>query len=116
MPKSFILLIIVVAQFLGTSVWFAGNAVVLELVTNFKLGSKAIGQITSSVQLGFICGTLLFAILTISDRFSPVRVFFLSSMFAAVFNVAIVFMGSGLWLLLSLRFMVGVFLAGIYPV
>jgi MFS family permease len=116
MRKSPILAIIVIAQFLCTSVWFAGNAVVLDLVRAFNLRDGALGQITSAVQLGFIGGTLAFAILTISDRFSPVRVFFFSSLIAGAFNLSVIFAGGSMFMLLLLRFMTGFFLAGIYPV
>jgi hypothetical protein len=71
-----ILPVIVFAQFCCTSLWFAGNAVMNELVVNFNLPSSALGHLTSAVQLGFIVGTLIFAVLSIADRFSPSRVFF----------------------------------------
>jgi MFS family permease len=116
MSKSGILAIIVIAQFFCTSTWFAGNAVLSDLIQAFQLKEDAVGVITTAVQLGFIAGTLTFAILTISDRFSPVKVFFLSAIAAAGFNTSTVFAGSNLTLLLALRFLTGFSLAGIYPV
>lgn len=111
-----ILPVIVIAQFCCTSLWFAGNAVVSDLVSNFELNSNALGHLTSSVQFGFITGTLIFAILTIADRFSPSKVFLFCSFLGALFNLGIIWEGHNLLSILSLRFLTGFFLAGIYPV
>ena len=107
---------IIFSQFSGTSLWFAGNAVLGDLQQRWQLGDAALGYSTSSVQLGFICGTLVFAFFTISDRFSPRIVFFLCSLLAAIINLSIYFTANGLPSLLVLRFLTGFFLAGIYPV
>lgn len=96
--------------------WFATNGVIEDLVTNFNLNSLALGHLSSAVQFGFIIGTFLFALLTITDRFAPSKVFFISAVLAAVFNVLIVLENHNLWSLVMLRFFTGFFLAGIYPV
>ena len=114
-PK-WILPIIVVSQFCCTSLWFAGNGVMGDLVRNFDLESSALGHLTSAVQFGFITGTLIFALLTIADRFSPSRVFFFSALAGALFNLGTILEGNNLASLLTLRFLTGFFLAGIYPV
>lgn len=111
-----VLPLIVISQFCCTSLWFAGNAVMEDLVKNFHLQASALGHLTSAVQLGFIAGTLLFALLSIADRFSPSRVFFLSALAGALFNFATVYEGNTMLSLLATRFMTGFFLAGIYPV
>ena len=74
------------------------------------------GWITSAVQLGFIAGTLVFAIFAVSDRFSPRRVFLLCAVAGALSNLLTGLAGNGLAWLLGLRFITGFFLAGIYPV
>jgi MFS family permease len=111
-----ILPIIIFSQFAGTSLWFAGNAVLGDLQRQWQLGDAALSYMTSSVQLGFITGTLLFAFFTISDRFSPRVVFFLCSLLGALSNLGIYAAADGLISLLVLRFSTGFFLAGIYPV
>jgi MFS family permease len=111
-----ILLLIVVSQFFGTSLWFAGNAVLPELTDAFDLGARAIPNLTSAVQLGFITGTLIFAFLNIADRFSPSKVFLVSALFAAIFNSLIIIAPFGIISLWTYRFLTGFFLAGIYPV
>ncbi|MFK7970033.1 MAG: nitrate/nitrite transporter [Bacteroidia bacterium] len=116
MHRRFILPLIVIAQFCCTSLWFAGNGVMADLVTTFDLSDSALGNLTSFVQFGFIAGTLAFATLTIADRFSPSRVFFVSAILGALFNLGVIWGGNTIVSLLALRFLTGFFLAGIYPV
>jgi MFS family permease len=108
--------IIVFAQFAGTSIWFSGNAVLAELMQRWPSPSPMAGWVTSAVQLGFIAGTLVFAILAISDRYSPRWVFLLCAAAGALFNLLTGLANSGPAGLLVLRFTTGFFLAGIYPV
>ncbi|MEM7382542.1 MAG: MFS transporter, partial [Bacteroidota bacterium] len=115
-PKPYILPTIIFSQFACTTVWFAGNAVVDELGAKAGFGNEIIGYILSSVQLGFIIGTLVFALLMIADRFSPSRVFMFSAFLAAFCNLGVLFTGDSKVLLLITRFGTGFFLAGIYPV
>ncbi len=109
-------MIIVISQFGCTSLWFAGNGVMSDLILNFGLGEGALSHLTSSVQLGFILGTLLFAIFTIADRFSPSQVFMTCALLGSAANLAIVLGGNNFWSIFILRFATGFFLAGIYPV
>ena len=109
-----ILPLIVVGQFCCTSLWFAGNGIAQELGDAFGM-DESIGPITTSVQLGFILGTLIFAMLKIADRFSPSRVFMICAFLGAMANLLIALSASSIEMLL-LRFMTGFFLAGIYPV
>ncbi len=111
-----ILPVIVIAQFFCTSLWFAGNAIMPEIVKNFKLAPGFVAHLTSSVQFGFIAGTLIFALFTIADRFSPSRIFFISSVVAAIFNLGLCLNGMTAGALLLFRFLTGFFLAGIYPI
>lgn len=111
-----ILPVIVLSQLAGTSLWFAGNAVIPDLQRRAGLPAGALGDITTAVQLGFICGTFVFAYLAISDRWSPRRVFLASALLGASCNAATVVIEPRLAPLLALRFMTGMFLAGIYPV
>jgi len=74
-----------------------------------------LGYITTSVQAGFIVGTLVFAFLSIADRYSPVRVFMFCAFVGSVLNVSIIGLSSAS-LILPVRFATGFFLAGIYPV
>ena len=115
-PRKIILPVIVVSQFFCTSLWFAGNAVLGDIIQTFQLDPGFLANLTSSVQFGFISGTFVFAVLTIADRFSPSRVFFVSAIMAALCNLGITIKGIDSSALLFFRFLTGFFLAGIYPV
>ena len=112
----FILPLIVFSQFAGTSLWFASNAVLPEIQEIYGYGQGSLGQITSSIQFGFIVGTLVFAFLNIADRFSAVRVFLICSLAGSLSNLLLIPAIENLNLVLGLRFLTGIFLAGIYPV
>lgn len=107
---------IVIAQFLCTSLWFAGNAVLPDIVKNFPLEHNLLANLTSMVQFGFISGTLVFAFFAISDIFPPSKVFFVCGIAAALFNLGICLELDDVRLLLLFRFLTGFMLAGIYPV
>jgi len=111
-----VLPLIVISQFCCISLWFAGNGVMENLIESYALSGQSIGSLTSAVQLGFITGTLLYAFLTLADRYPPSRVFFLSALLAAGFNICLIWEGNTFLSLLASRFMTGFFLAGIYPV
>lgn len=113
---AYILPLIVLSQFAGTSLWFAGNAILPAIQQQFHFADTLSGSITIAVQIGFIAGTLVFALLMLADRYSPVKLFMLSSLLAALFNVLVIFINGNLSLLFVLRFLTGFFLAGVYPV
>jgi MFS family permease len=110
------LVIIVVAQFFCTSLWFAGNAITNDLINSLHLSASFLINLTSIVQFGFISGTFLFAFFSIADKFSPSKVFTLSAFFAALLNLGMAVDGITETNLLTFRFFTGFFLAGIYPV
>lgn len=114
-PKR-ILPAIVLSQLAGTSLWFAINAVMPELQRDWQLPAAAVGTLTSAVQAGFIAGTLVFALLTVADRYSPRRVFLFCSLAGAACNAGAALLSGQFETLLALRFATGFFLAGIYPV
>ena len=111
-----ILPVIALSQFAGTSLWFAINAVMADLQRAADLPAAAVGWLTGAVQLGFIAGTLVFALLAVADRFSPRLVFLCSALAGAALAVATALLPPELTSLFVLRFLTGVCLAGIYPV
>jgi MFS family permease len=111
-----ILPVLVTAQFAGTSLWFAVNAVMPDLQRELGWPASAVGPLTSSLQFGFIVGTLVFALLAIADRFAPRRVFLFCALAGAACTVGAWAMVTHYEALLVWRFLTGVFLAGIYPV
>ncbi len=103
------------AQFACTTMWFAGNAVINKFLQEFHLSTRVLAHITSAVQFGFIAGTLVFALFTITDRISPSKVFFISAIAGSLCNLAMLF-STNLQSLIVSRALTGFCLAGIYPV
>lgn len=111
-----ILPVIVLSQFAATSLWFAVNAVMPDLQRDWALPATALGTLTSAVQLGFVAGTLAFALLMLADRFPPGRVFLSCAALGALCNAGMLLADGRLGVLLALRFAIGFLLAGVYPV
>ena len=114
-PKR-ILPVLVLAQFAGTSLWFAVNAVMPDLQQQMGWPASAVGRLTSALQLGFIVGTLVFALLAIADRFSARRVFLFCALAGALCTFGALMRIASFTELLLWRAATGFFLAGIYPV
>jgi MFS transporter, DHA1 family, inner membrane transport protein len=111
-----VLPIIVLAQFAGTSLWFAVNAVMPDLQIQMGWPASDVGRLTSALQLGFIAGTLVFAVLAIADRFSSRRVFLICSLAGSMCTLGALAQVDDFLALLMWRATTGFFLAGIYPV
>jgi MFS family permease len=112
----YVLPIIVLAQFAGTSLWFAVNAVMPDLQIQMGWPASDVGRLTSALQLGFIAGTLVFAVLAIADRFSSRRVFLMCSLAGSLCTLGALAQVDNFLALLMWRATTGFFLAGIYPV
>jgi MFS family permease len=109
------LVVIVLAEFMGTSLWFSVNGVAGDLAQSWGYGPKEIGALTSAVQAGFIIGTLLVSLSGFADRHAASRIFAVAAVFGAAANAAFVFLDGTLVPALALRFATGLALAGIYP-
>jgi MFS family permease len=108
-------LVIVVAQLFGTSLWFSANSAADDLVRAWGIAPADIGTLTNAVQLGFILGTLSFAISGLADRFAASRIFAVCAVLGALGNAAFALLADGMGSAIPLRFAVGFCLAGVYP-
>jgi len=108
--------IIVIAELLGTSLWFTANAVTDALQQEWGISVPDIGHLTSAVQFGFISGTFLIAFSGLADRFSASRIFAVCGLLGAAANAAFAGWSDGIGTALVFRFITGVALAGIYPI
>ncbi|GAA4363622.1 MFS transporter [Hymenobacter saemangeumensis] len=106
---------IVFAQFAGTALWFAGNAVLPDMLREKRFAGLDPGSVVSAVQLGFILGTLGFALLRLADRVAAVRLFLLCAVLGSTANAGLL-PGLAPAAVLALRCATGLCLAGIYPV
>ena len=107
--------VIVVAQLFGTSLWFSANAAGADLMAAWGLQAADLGRLTNAVQLGFILGTLGFSLTGLADRFAASRIFAVCAVLGAAANAAFALLAGGMDSALPLRFMVGLALAGVYP-
>jgi len=109
------LLVIVLAQLFGTSLWFSANAAGEDLLRTWSLQPADIGRLTIAVQLGFIAGTLGFSLSGLADRFAASRIFAVCAVVGALANAGFALLAQGLGEGLVWRFAVGLALAGVYP-
>lgn len=106
---------IVLSQLFGTSLWFSANSAAGSLMQAWGITEADIGLLTNAVQLGFISGTLTFALTGLADRFEASRIFMVCALLGALFNALFALAAEGLASGLPLRFAVGFCLAGVYP-
>ncbi len=104
------------AQFLGCSLWFSVNGVSSSLTSEWGLEASDVGLLTGAVQAGFISGTLGLAVSNVADRFRPSLIFLWASLLGGLANLFFAYQASGLGEGLLYRFIVGICLAGIYPI
>jgi len=102
------------AELLGMSLWFAASAVSGSLVSRFSLSPAQTGWLTTIVQLGFVAGTAVSAMLNLADVIPSKRLFASAAFVGAIVNAAIIAAPSYA-VLLALRFATGFCLAGVYP-
>ena len=110
------IVLIVIAQMFGTSLWFSTNGVLKQIEGIWSLSVSDLGNLTNSVQFGFIIGTLLFTITGFADKFKPSRIVMLCCFLGATFNAFIIFGEIPFSFVIYSRLVVGIALAGIYPI
>jgi MFS family permease len=108
------LVILCVAQLLGMAPWFVGNAVAPQLGVGWGLDAGEVGWLTSAVQLGFVVGTAVSAILNLPDLVSGRVLVAVCALGAAASNASLL-AAPAYPAALASRFATGVFLAGVYP-
>src|SRR6266480_4219109 len=102
------------SELLGMSLWFSASAVTPQLRSIWGLTTAEAGWLTTIVQLGFVCGTAVAAVLNLADVIPAGRLFSVSALLGAIANGAIL-SAPGFPAALGLRFLTGFFLAGVYP-
>ena len=110
------IVLIVIAQMFGTSLWFSTNGVLKQIEEIWSLSVSDLGNLTNSVQLGFIIGTLFFTITGFADKFKPSRIVMLCCFLGATSNAFIIFEEIPFTFVIFSRLAVGIALAGIYPI
>src|SRR5690242_6060261 len=100
---------------LAMTFWCSASAVIPHLTAEWHLSDDLRSWLTMSVQIGFVTGALLSALLNLSDRIPAHRLFAGSALGAAYFNADIPPLDAGPSLALIFRFLTGMSLAGVYP-
>ena len=97
------------------ALWFGVSAVAPRIAGEWGLTSSASAWLTLAVQLGFVSGTLLSALLNLPDVFSARHVLIVSIFLGAITNAMLALFVSDPSVAIALRFLTGAFLAGVYP-
>ena len=103
------------AELLGMSLWFSASAVAPQLQEKWGLSPTQTSWLTLAVQLGFVAGTLLSALLNLPDVISSRRLFASAAIAGAFVNAAFGLFAKDFYTGIVLRFIVGACLAGVYP-
>ena len=98
------------------SLWFSATAVAPALSRHWELSSGELAWLTMSVQLGFVVGALVSALLNLADIWPPRVVVAGGAFLGALLNALIPLLDAGFLLALPLRFGTGMALAAVYPV
>ena len=109
-----VLALLGLAELLGMSLWFSASAVTPQLRSIWGLTMAEGAWLTTIVQLGFVCGTAVAAVLNLADVIPAGRFFSACALLGAAVNAAIL-AAPGYPAALVLRFLTGFFLAGVYP-
>jgi MFS family permease len=110
-----VLIALALAELLGLTLWFSASAITPTLVLEWQLNEGQSSWLTMSVQLGFVLGTLISALLNLPDILNARYLFATCAFLGALTNGAIGLFVDGIYIALGLRFLTGVFLAGVYP-
>lgn len=104
-----------IAELLGMALWFSATSITPALEVEWQLSDSGKAWLTMSVQIGFVVGAFLIALLNLADIFNARYLFSLSAFVGAIFNGAIGLLVNSIEPALVLRFLTGVCLAGVYP-
>jgi MFS family permease len=110
------ILLLALAEFLAMSLWFSASAVTPALAEAWNLSGGDVAWLTMSVQIGFVVGAFLSALLNVADVWPPRLVFAAGAILGGLANGLIAAVATGLAVAIVLRFITGFALAAVYPV
>ena len=106
--------LLALAELLGMSVWFAGNAAAPQLSLRWGLDAAHVGWLTTAVQVGFVAGTAAAALLNLADLWPSRMYFAAAALLAGIANLGLD-LAPDYRAALATRFLTGCSLAGVYP-
>jgi MFS family permease len=110
------LLLLSMAELMAMGLWFSASVAVPVLTSAWSLDDAGRAWLTISVQIGFVVGSLISALLNLSDRIPSHRLFTISALLAALSTALIAGFVDSLAPAVVLRFFTGFFMVGVYPV
>jgi MFS family permease len=109
-----VLAVLAAAELCAMAPWFSASAVASVLADRWRLDVAGTAWLTISVQLGFVLGALVSAVLTLSDRWSARRLVAGSAVLAGLATLGVAW-ARGPVEGIALRLLTGAALAGVYP-
>ncbi|MEA1902397.1 MAG: MFS transporter [Actinomycetota bacterium] len=110
------LVTVAVSQLLALSLWFSASAVAPQLRDLWRLDTTQEAGLTLAVQIGFVVGAMLSALANLADVIPSRRLFTIAAVGGALANLGLLAMDeTTVSTALALRFLTGMFLAGVYP-
>jgi hypothetical protein len=98
--------VVTLAELLGMSLWFAASAVSGQYAAQWSLSTGEAAWLTTIVQLGFVAGTAISALLNVADIVPARLLFACCAMVGAVANTMLL-TADGLTVALLWRFVTG---------
>src|SRR4051812_35637822 len=84
-----VLALLAFAELAAMSLWFSASAVSPQLKALWTLTTAQAAWLTTIVQLGFVCGTAVTAVLNLADVVPSGRFFTISALLGAAANAAL---------------------------
>jgi MFS family permease len=109
-----VLAVLASAELLAMAPWFSASAVAPTLTRIWQLSPAGTAWLTISVQVGFVAGALVSALLTLADRWSARRLIVGAAALAAAATVGVA-LAPGPRVGIACRMLTGAALAGVYP-
>jgi MFS family permease len=107
--------LVAVVQVLVLALWFSASAVVPALRSEWGLSAQGSIWLTASVQVGFVAGAVVSAVLNLADRVRPPLLIGGAALLGALATVAVALWVRDAAAAVPLRFLTGFALAGVYP-
>jgi len=108
--------LLIVANIFAMSLWFIASAILPDMLREVMISPFRQAALASAVQVGFVSGALVIALIGLADRYDPRWIFCFSALMASFANYLLIYADIGSDFAIGLRFVVGLFLSGVYPV
>ena len=109
------LALLALAMVLGMTPWFSATVAAPGMRAEWNTTPSVSAWLTIAVQLGFVLGTFVSAVLLLSDRFSARRLASASSCLVTIATAALAWRHTGPATAIALCGLTGAALAGVYP-